>query len=92
MVAGPAYRPSLARLFFFSTYTRLFYPIKDGTEPRILARLLRSEGQQTEAAAEVREALSLLETAAADLREPTLRRCFEESESLREARGLASDP
>jgi hypothetical protein len=57
----------------------------------ILARLLRSEGRQTEAAVEAREALGLLETAAADLDDPTLRRCFEQSESLREARGLASD-
>jgi hypothetical protein len=58
----------------------------------ILARLLIGEGQQTEAVVEAREALGLLETAAADLSDPALRRCFEQSGPLREARALASDP
>jgi len=57
----------------------------------ILARLLKGEGRPTEAVVEAREALGLLETAAVDLNDPALRRCFEQSEPLREARGLASD-
>src|SRR5262245_23200976 len=37
---NPAYRPSLARCFFSTTYTLLCYPAKDGTEPRYIIRRL----------------------------------------------------